>query len=542
MKLLHLHIESPSLSARRFTRIAFGVALLLVAIPAYVTPVLAADDPPVFLLKWGSHGTGTSQFDEPWGIAVDPDGNVWVADFQNSRVRKFSSEGDYLAGWGYGSNAGEFKYPIGAASDSDGNIYVTDRDNYRVQKYEADTETWSVFASGFGMPAGIAVAGDGQVFVVDSSDKHVEVYDSSGTYLTQFGAPGTGDGQFYGASAIAVDSGGAVYVADSGIEAGDPSRVQKFVWDPEVEPGGAYVYDTQFSSNGSDDGQSLGIYGIVVDPAGGVYITDCYNHRVQKFTYNDVSASYEFALKWGTFGTDDGLFRLPTGIALHPNGNIYVTEFGGDRVQAFTYRTVTITLKTGWNMVSVPVTLDPENNSPADVFPGAVAVYTWNAGNKSYEVPLTIEPECGYWVAVTGDTTITLTGALVTSWSDHPLFAGWNMVGSVSGAPVAVGDLDDGSTGAVLTNSIYCWNPTGKCYDCSSDIQEGLGYWVATTQNCTLAMTAPVGRGAPPHPSRYGVAVPIFSLPCAQTCIRSMLQRRPLSHAARACACMSSTY
>jgi len=486
MSVNHIRCRFHGLSKRTVANIAFGAALLLLAVPGQVTQVLAADEPPVYLLKWGSGGTGAGQFDEPWGIAVDPDGNVWVADYENSRVQKFTSDGDFLASWGSGGGLGQFWYPTDVAVDSSGYVYVADRDNHRVQKY--DGEGWSAFATGFSLPTGIAIDGAGRVFVVDYTEDHVEVYDSSGTYLTQFGASGTGDGQFSYPSAIAVDSGGAVYVADSTIEAGGPSRVQKFTWDPDAGTSGEYVYVTQFGSRGYDDGQSLGIFGVVVDSAGGVYITDYGNHRVQKFTYNDVSASYEFALKWGTWGTADGQLKKPTGITLHPNGDIYVTEEGNDRVQAFTYRTVTIPLKTGWNMVSVPLTLESEHDGPADAFPGAVAVYTWNPVSKSYEVPLTIEPEVGYWVAVTEDKTITVMGTPVESWTGHPLTAGWNMVGSVCGDPLNVTDLDDGSTGALIRNAIYWWNPVSKSYVSVSQIDEGLGYWMAATQNCTLCM------------------------------------------------------
>ena len=460
----------------------------MLAIPGHVTPVLAADDPPVFLDKWGSYGTGPGQFDEPWGIAVDPDGNVWVADYQNSRVQKFNSDGDSLSVWGYGSNVGEFKYPIGVAADSDGNIYVTDRDNFRVQKYNADTETWSAFVSGFNKPGGIAVASDGKVFVINFMSVHVEVFDSTGAVFTQFGAPGTGNGQFDIPTAIAVDSAGAVYVADSTITQAGPSRVQKFAWDPEAGTSGEYVYVTQFSSKGYDDGQTFGVHGIVVDPDGGVYVTDWYNCRVQKFTYDSGSETYQMALKWGTAGGGDGQFFKPMGIALHPNGDIYTTEEGTDRVQVFTYRTASLSLKAGWNMVSMPLTLDLEHDGPADAFPGAVAVYWWDPVLKSYVVPETIVPECGYWVAVTEDKTITVIGTPVESWTGHQLKAGWNMVGSVCGDPLNVTDLDDGSTGALIRNAIYWWNPVTKSYDSKSQVEEGLGYWMAATQDCTLCM------------------------------------------------------
>jgi len=65
-------------------------------------------------------------------------------------------------------------------------------------------------------------------------------------------------------------------------------------------------------------------------------------------------------------------------------------------------------LKTGWNMVSVPRELPPGKDTVAEVFKGEiVAIYWWNPSSKSYVVPTTVEPDCGYWVAVTEDKVIT---------------------------------------------------------------------------------------------------------------------------------------
>jgi hypothetical protein len=152
---------------------------------------------------------------------------------------------------------------------------------------------------------------------------------------------------------------------------------------------------------------------------------------------------------------------------------------------------VDIDLQTGWNMVSVPLFLPPDGDDLIDVFPSAVAVYTWDPTLKSYIVPDYIDFKRAYWVAVISNETVTLRGAPITGWNDW-LTTGWNMVGSVCGNPVAVGALIDDPSGSILDSAIYCWNPTGKCYDCSSHIHEGMGHWVATTQNCSLTMCAPV--------------------------------------------------
>jgi len=121
------------------------------------------------------------------------------------------------------------------------------------------------------------------------------------------------------------------------------------------------------------------------------------------------------------------------------------------------------------------------------VFPGVEAVYTWNPVSKSYGTPATVDTKKAYWVAVTSDRTLTVTGTPVTEWTDG-LTAGWNMAGSVYGDPVAVGDLQDDPAGSVQTNAVYCWNPATKSYDVATQIQQGVGYWMAATQGCDLTM------------------------------------------------------
>jgi hypothetical protein len=89
-----------------------------------------------FIAKWGSFGSGDGQFKSPYGVDIDGDGNVYVAEFGSSRVQKLSSNGTFLTMWGsYGSENGQFKNPKGIAVDSSGNVYVADAYNDRVQKF-----------------------------------------------------------------------------------------------------------------------------------------------------------------------------------------------------------------------------------------------------------------------------------------------------------------------------------------------------------------------------------------------------------------------
>jgi len=74
------------------------------------------------------------QFSDPYGLALDADGNLYVADTDHGRVAELSAEGDLLAEWGQiGSGPGQFTYPEAVAVDSGGAVYVADRGNNRIQ-------------------------------------------------------------------------------------------------------------------------------------------------------------------------------------------------------------------------------------------------------------------------------------------------------------------------------------------------------------------------------------------------------------------------
>ena len=90
----------------------------------------------VFGSKWGTEGTGAGQFDMPNGVAVAPDGSVYVLDFQNDRIQKFTSAGVFVNKWGTkGTGAGQFEGAGGVAVAPDGSVYVADTQNDRIQKF-----------------------------------------------------------------------------------------------------------------------------------------------------------------------------------------------------------------------------------------------------------------------------------------------------------------------------------------------------------------------------------------------------------------------
>lgn len=275
--------------------------------------------------QWGGLGSGQGQFDHPFGVAVDDEGNVYVSDSSNQRIQKFDSVGTFLAEWGsFGSGDGQLAYPRGIAVDANGNVYVGNADNARIEKFDSNgtfLTHWGTFGDGDGQihyPWGVAVDAAGQVYVADGyyADR-IDKFDSDGTFLTRWGSYGTGDGQFSTPYGLGVDGGGNVYVADT-----FNNRIQKF------DSNGAFL--TQWGSGGLGEGHFNHPFAVAVDAHGDVYVADGFNSRIQKFDSNGA-----FLTMWGGPGSGDGQFNAPYGLAVDTAGNVYVADTFNHRVQKF---------------------------------------------------------------------------------------------------------------------------------------------------------------------------------------------------------------
>jgi YYY domain-containing protein len=164
------------------------------------------------------------QLSQPRGVAVDAQGNVYIADFGNDRVQKFGPDGGFLKTWGaHGSLPSQFKQPGDLSIGGDGLLYVADTWNQRVQVFSPEGDYQREWADKYYGPRGIAVAPDGSIYLVDTGNHRVRRYSRDGVEELSWGGLGTDEGQFTEPVGIAVDAEGHVYVADNG-----NGRVQRF--------------------------------------------------------------------------------------------------------------------------------------------------------------------------------------------------------------------------------------------------------------------------------------------------------------------------
>lgn len=141
-------------AAKHRVTAAIGGAIMLIlgASPA------SAEDPPPFLLEWGSFGAADGQFNSPGGIGTDSLGNVYVSDIGNNRVQKFDANGTHLLSWGsVGAGNGQFAAGgmRGLAVGPGDEIYVVDAFNIRVQVFNINGVFQRQFSLGpGGLPGG----------------------------------------------------------------------------------------------------------------------------------------------------------------------------------------------------------------------------------------------------------------------------------------------------------------------------------------------------------------------------------------------------
>ncbi len=222
-----------------------------------------------WVAQWGTEVPGDRQLGGPSGIALDARGDVLVTDFTNHRVLRFSAHGELKQQWGAAGDApGSFSGPAAIAVDSAGDVLVTDLDGRRIQKFSSAGSflgTWNaVEAHALSAPWGIGLGADGSIYVADRGGDRIHRLDPGGRWLSSFGGHGRSPGAFRGPVGVAVSALGNVFVSDHANH-----RVQAFTSD------GAFVSEIQ------GDATAGGVHGLAVS-GDDLYVTDTRNHRVMR--------------------------------------------------------------------------------------------------------------------------------------------------------------------------------------------------------------------------------------------------------------------
>jgi DNA-binding beta-propeller fold protein YncE len=175
--------------------------------------------------KTGDNDSRTA-FNRPTNVAFAPNGDFYVSDgYINARVVHFSKDGAYLGQWGHkGAGDGEFDLVHDIVLDKRKRLLVGERNNQRIQIFDLEGKLLGKW-TGIGSPWALAyVAREDAVYVADGLNSRVAKLNMDGDVVGVFGGPGKAPGQFDGLHGIAVDSTGAIYVAEV-----TNQRVQKFV-------------------------------------------------------------------------------------------------------------------------------------------------------------------------------------------------------------------------------------------------------------------------------------------------------------------------
>ena len=326
---------------------------------AYVISTLAGSG-----AEGSADGTGTAaSFRLPFGVAVDADGNVFVADTDNHKIRKISPAGEVttFAGSGFRGSAdgtgaaASFHFPTGVAVDAGGDVFVADGFNHKIRKISPAGEVTTFAGSGsrgsadgtggaasFDDPSGVAVGAGGNLYVADSQNCKIRKISPAGVVTTLAGSGAVGSTDGAGAAArfrypcgVAVDAGGNVFVADQ-----HNHKIRK------VSPAGVVTTLAGSVDEGDADGTGAAASfryptGVAVDAGGNVFVADYGNFLIRKISQAGVVGTVAGPGEY--FSADDpgaadgtgaaASLNDPTGVAVDVGGNLYIAENGYSKIR-----------------------------------------------------------------------------------------------------------------------------------------------------------------------------------------------------------------
>jgi len=326
---------------------------------------------------WGASGTkiagnsvgsGLNQLDNPNGLFLDGSGNLYVADFNNNRVIKFTppfnsaNNGTVVAGTGTAGSANtQLNGPTAVYVDGSGDVFVCDQGNNRIMEWSSPYTSGTCVAGGNGFasgntalaaPFGLYLDASGNLFVGDKSNNRIQRFTASqiasatagqtsasvaGTTVLGGNGTGSGNTQLNFPSGVFVDGSGNLYVADY-----NNNRIQKITAAQIAaatagQTSSTAAATTPAGGNGAGTGanQLDQPNSVFLDCANNIYIADYSNNRVQQWLSGASSGTTIAGSSSGTAGSSATLLSLPSDAVLDASGNLYVTDYNNSRVQEY---------------------------------------------------------------------------------------------------------------------------------------------------------------------------------------------------------------
>jgi trimeric autotransporter adhesin len=363
-------------------------SLLAVALKVILVPVVgvlspsAADAPVAIILTAAGNGTSafsgdngaaaTASLADPFGVAADAVGNLYIADTSNHRIRKIDTSGiiTTVAGNGTESFSGDggpatsatLNTPIGVAVDRAGNLYIADAFNNRIRKVNAAGVITTVAGNGdarfsgdhaaatnasLSAPFGVAVDGVGNLYIADTSNQRIRKVDTSGMITTVAGNGTEGFSGDRGPAAqarlnfptgVTVDRAGNLFITDQ-----SNNRIR------EVSTAGVITTvagngDAGFSGDhAAATSASLNLpIGTAVDAADTLYIADTSNHRIRRVSADGMVTTVAGNGIGGFSGDGSAATRAslksPGGVAVDAAGNLYIADSFNNRIRKLSGR------------------------------------------------------------------------------------------------------------------------------------------------------------------------------------------------------------
>jgi sugar lactone lactonase YvrE len=442
-----------------------------------------------------NNGSGSNaRFYYPFGVTVDGNGNVYVADMGNYAIRKVTPDGTVTTVAGLAGNSGKldgigtdarFSSVNGVALDAAGNCYVSDLGNDLIRKitpagvvttlagrFGGASVDGTGSAVGFGFVAGVVVDSAGNVFVADAIGKTIRkgspesapaaIIQSAYTFSTfagRAGVNGTKDGtgngaRFSGPQGLVVDRNGNAYIADS-----QNHTIRKMTPDRVVTTVGGFAGNSGSSDGTGSEARFNQPLGVAADSAGNIYVADTFNHALRKINPDGVVAT--LAGLPGVGGTNDGpgnaaRFDQPSGVTVDASSMIYVADTLNCMIRKVTPEGVVTTLA---GMAQF---------GPQGSFQGSHTDGTGSTARFAFPTGIAVDSSGIVYVADTDDSTIrkvTPSGVVTT----------------LAGTAFVVGNLDGPGSSARFNQ------PKGIAIDTAGNL------YIADTGNNLIRKISPTG-------------------------------------------------